>query len=258
MTVIGHHERAAPRCGSCCYDTTGLTSLTCPECGADLRVAGITHDRSSPSFSAFVISLSALGLVLMWALCGIILVSAVVALVPPRQHVQQTVRLGGPRSGAYTAVDVVATGWGWPGERPTVAVELQLVPGAAGGAAKPRPPLAASRRTTTDDVLAWLSAAGADASDPRVRDEAQAVNLAALRAVRTRVRFGTGGFTSSSVSGIGGRPFTSLTTSVRGGSTRSELPRAIFLALWVGVLVAGVVYLWRAMRPRTVTQHAPR
>jgi hypothetical protein len=33
------------RCGHCTYPTKGIESLTCPECGADLRMAGIVKGR---------------------------------------------------------------------------------------------------------------------------------------------------------------------------------------------------------------------
>jgi hypothetical protein len=38
---------ASPRCGACGYDTRGLTTLTCPECGSDLRIVGIGGARRS-------------------------------------------------------------------------------------------------------------------------------------------------------------------------------------------------------------------
>src|SRR5690349_8886016 len=38
--------RTEPRCASCGYNTRGLTSLICPECGTDLREVGIATTRT--------------------------------------------------------------------------------------------------------------------------------------------------------------------------------------------------------------------
>lgn len=257
---------AAPRCGSCEYDTTGLMTLTCPECGADLRVAGINHGGPTHTLGAFIAS--ALALVLAWVLCGTILVSAVSTLVPYRQHIQRTTRLGAPGSGGYRAVDVVATGSGWMDERPTMRVEVQLVPlapgdaspamafGAASVAPKPPAPLAVSQGISAEDVLAWFASAGISSNDPRVRDEAQTVALTATRGLRTRGRFGSSsgwansGFSSSNMSSGRGGPFGSVTSTLRGSTLRTSLHTPLFAVLWVALLVACVVFQWRCMRPR--------
>src|SRR6188474_1599547 len=86
----------APRCGACGYDTTGLTTLTCPECGADLRAAGITRGRPTSTPGGF--AASAFLFVVLWAVCGLILAGAVATLSPQRQFFEQTVTLGSPRS----------------------------------------------------------------------------------------------------------------------------------------------------------------
>ena len=46
-----------PACGVCHYAVEGLTSFDCPECGVDLRKAGITTQR--PIKRAFTIALAA-------------------------------------------------------------------------------------------------------------------------------------------------------------------------------------------------------
>jgi hypothetical protein len=246
MTAAVQRDPAAPpACGACGYDTTGLTSLTCPECGADLRVVGIRRGRPAELGAGFVVAFVAL--LLAWAVCGFVLASAVSALSPARRFKDQVVRLSGPASGAYQAVDVVAHATGWEGAPVRARVDLQLVPLTPG--ATPPAPLHASAGTDARAVLAWLSNAGVDASDPRVRDEAQAIAMSALRGLRTRERYGSGGFTGSAVSGGMGGPFNSSSTTMRAGGGSTALPSYLFAALWLGVLAAAARFLWRHARP---------
>lgn len=248
----------APRCGACGYDTTGLTTLTCPECGVDLRVAGIHRRGRTHSVGAFVAS--TLALLLAWIIAGMVLMSVINSLLPIRQHIEQTTRLGAPRSGAYRFVEVIATGSGWTDDRPRLRVELKLEPLSA-DETRPAaiPPLAASRPLTSDDVLAWLASTGVDRTDLRVRDEAQTIALAATRALRMRGRLGSGfgwggsGFSGTSFSGGLGGPFSRVTSNLRGSSTRTSFHTPIFNSLWVVLLAAGIAFLWRCMRPRVRT-----
>ena len=243
-----------PACGSCGYNTTGLTTFTCPECGADLRVAGITRGRGGEARAGFAVS--ALLLIPAWFMCGLILATAVSALVPHRQHLQRDVRLTGARSGAYRGIDVAARGEGWEGERPAMRVELRMVPLAAapsagGTGTMPSPPPAAfpvTTTTTADAVAAWMAGAGLDANDPRIQDEARAALMHALQNLRRRERFGSGGFGSTSLIGGGSGPFTNVSTTVRVTTDWPRAPRLLFAAVWLAVGAAAVVFLWRATR----------
>ena len=261
MSALPHGPDAlAPRCGSCGYDTTGLTTLTCPECGADLRMAGITRGGPVHTPAAFVVSVVALALT--WVLCGAILMDVASSLTPRRQHVRQTTSVTAPRSGAYRGVNVVANGSGWPDERPVMRVELNLLP--LEGSSAPPPPLAASRRITADDVLKWFSSAGLDTTDVRIRHEAQTVALTATRGLRVRGRLGTGfGWGGSSYSStVGssgtGAPFGSLSHNMAGYTSTSKLHTAVFGVMWVALLVCGVAYLLRLMAPFHRRRAAPR
>jgi hypothetical protein len=242
---------SAPRCGSCGYDTTGLTTLTCPECGADLRAAGIT--RGGPAYPFAKFAGSVLALLVAWVLSGAVLFGAVRDLTPHRQHVRQMTGLMGARSGAYRGVNVIATGSGWADEHPRMRVELYLSPLDAN--ATPPLPLAASHRLTADDVLKWLASAGIDTTDSGVREEAQALALTATRAQRVRGRLGTGfGWGGSSYSSTvrtsgNATPFASATHTVTGSTTPSNLHAVVFGVLWVALLAAGVAYLLRIMTP---------
>jgi hypothetical protein len=250
VTVAQPTARVAPpACGACGYNTTGLTDLVCPECGADLRVAGITRGRrSSGTLAGFVVA--AVLLLAAWAFVGFTLFGAVVMpLLPSRQTLRHDVRLTSPGSGAYQAIDVIGQGSGWMGERPAMAVRLELVP-PAGSPKKPPAPMQVAPGTTAAAVLQWMAQAGLDPTDPRVRDEAQAATMHALRTLRLKGRFSNGGFTTSSLVSSGGGPFGGTNMTVRGSSDHPDLPAGVLFAFWVTVFVAGVMFLWRAMRPR--------
>jgi hypothetical protein len=106
-------------------------------------------------------------------------------------------------------------------------------------------------------VLGWLASAGIDTTDPRVKREAEAVALAATRALRTRQRLDrSSAFSGSSFSSGTGGPFSSTNTTIRGGAGRSNLPQLVFGVVWVGVLAAGIVYISRRMRPTGATATA--
>ncbi len=57
FAVLVRRGVRAPACGVCHYAVEGLTSFDCPECGVDLRKAGITTQR--PIKRAFTIALAA-------------------------------------------------------------------------------------------------------------------------------------------------------------------------------------------------------
>ena len=57
FAVLMRRGAGPPACGVCHYAVEGLTSFDCPECGVDLRKAGITTQR--PVKRAFTISLAA-------------------------------------------------------------------------------------------------------------------------------------------------------------------------------------------------------
>lgn len=56
-------------CGGCGYSVKGLTTLTCPECGADLREVGINRPNSQAGLWMLV-SGSVLGVFLAVCMCG--------------------------------------------------------------------------------------------------------------------------------------------------------------------------------------------
>jgi hypothetical protein len=103
-----------------------------------------------------------------------------------------------------------------------------------------------------------MARAGIDTADPLVQSEAQAVALAAQRALRTGRHITPAGMTTglsrTSLSGRRNTPFSSFSTSSsRGALARSALPRTAFALVWLALLVPGILFLWRTMRPRSAT-----
>ena len=258
----------APGCAACGYDTTGLTSLTCPECGADLRAVGIS--RSPPGSHRRDFAAAAVSFVALWNVSGLMLAALVNELVPTRREYTYEVRLTAPSYGAYGAVVVKARGAAWGRARPSMSVRVDLEPPASGGAPPPAPPppLAVDPRTgaynyadaagnrvsqpsgfDAQAVIAWLGSAGVNTSDARVRVEAREVWLSALRAGRVRRTDAVGSSSGTSTAGSTRGPFAStrFTESSRPGENRwAALTRA---AVWLLVLAIGLTHLWRLTAP---------
>jgi hypothetical protein len=266
---------ATPRCGGCGYDTTGLSGLTCPECGADLRAAGILAGQTARAGRGF--APSAVTFVGACVVCGLILASVVSPLLPARMRFEQDVRLAGPRSGAYGAIVVQSTGAWWGEARPTlrVRIELEKLPGSS--VTTGRPLLvdpqsggyeyvdAAGRRVVEASgfgppaVLAWLAERGIDASDDRVRGEAQAVYVAARRGGRARrvVALMTGGGSSSFTTGMSDQVFNSTRVSELSTATPVQQAMPVLGVLWLAVVACGLVYLWKSTRPGATPMPVP-
>jgi len=51
-------QRSDPSCGNCGYAARGISTLTCPECGSDLREVGIVRHQPSrfPMFVTFLVA----------------------------------------------------------------------------------------------------------------------------------------------------------------------------------------------------------
>ena len=252
-----------PACGRCGYNTTGLTSLTCPECGSDLRAVGIVTAAASRRLT---FPLAAAVFTLMWIFAGVLLPGVMGHIVPtPKRHSSEVV-LEQPRSAAYAGVDVYGTGTSWGDERPPMSVVIALRP-------KPGSPprgvgpmnvnpetgsyayldptpkqVSAERGLQGEAVAQWLEAAGLDATDPRLQSEANRIAAAARHAGRrpvTSADLGGGAARRS----VGNDPhFGSI--SYAAGYSPEPLAWLIIplLALHVVAWWAGVRYLWRTIR----------
>jgi hypothetical protein len=107
ITRRGGRHVGEPACGKCGYAVRGLPTFTCPECGSDLREAGIvTEGQSSmpPAVRGWL-------LVLIWTLILPIpafLVTVLIGHAAPRLD-STTARktLEEPRSNAYQRIELV-------------------------------------------------------------------------------------------------------------------------------------------------------
>jgi hypothetical protein len=259
---VGESGDGGPVCGACSYSTLGLASLTCPECGGDLRAVGIITPRTPRprlGFGAACVAFTAALAAIAAPLSGVL-----VSLLPPRVQFARTCTLSGPPSRAYAAVTVRAAASGWGGLRSTPAVEMALVPGPlvatrpatmstpsplhlAGGNSGDRPVPA-----RPDAVLDWLRSAGIDTGDPRVAAEAWRVAAAAREVgrppwVRAWQRGGWGR------SGSGMDPmgvFASVTFTESGSVNPPAWATAVILGTWGPLWLLGLRSLWRMTRAR--------
>jgi hypothetical protein len=255
-----------PLCGACGYSTQGLTTLTCPECGSDLRVVGIGAGvtRRMPRlihFAACAIFLSFLMYPLQTTLTNLVMPM----LLSPLEYsndIRVTSRGDPSRSFA-----IRATGRG--GATP-VTIEMQLRGGGGGGGTQrftllydPARAVDFGPRTVLDWMIASRSAAGpplSDAIDPAVPMEAARVAGLARKGARyTRGREhadwaygGSGGSRSSS--GAGG-VFASYTEDFAARPSRvTTIMVQVLRVLWGILWLALLIVLFRAIvLPRVST-----
>jgi hypothetical protein len=272
LRVVSRRRRgpavSGPVCGACGYSVTGLTSLTCPECGSDLRAAGILTPHTAAPFGGFVGS--AIKLCVLWLLCLAPLTTLVSAVLPAPKHYVRRVQYSGPSSGLYGGVIASArtTEWGDapPGRPLNVTVELAPravnpmpvspsrldVNGSTGGY---RYADAAGRQVVREAgfgrgaVVDWFAAAGVDVSKPEVKDEAALVAVAVHRAARIRHPVvGNSGYSDTRTGSALIGPFQSVTETHTGRAQGAGYATILLVAAWVALGAAGLRYLWRMTR----------
>ncbi len=182
-----------PVCGACRYPVQGLSILKCPECGADLREAGIIAPRAGFGRSTLVLAM--VGWTLLVPMLGL---PPAVFFARVLRQVSYSVEHGYyPASGAYRRVDLTlrgAGGWsdGPPARRAevvftdlngrTAQVRLrerdlhpaQPAPSAAPPAQTPSAPAPPADRFGLSHALTGL---GVNAADPAVQSELQSLRL---------------------------------------------------------------------------------
>lgn len=97
-----------PCCGECRYPVEGLTSFTCPECGRDLREAGILVPGVRPRHRVHVAEMVAACAAV--AVLGAVMTAGVLAATPTgRQFTFTRTQTLAPASGSFGQVNVSAT-----------------------------------------------------------------------------------------------------------------------------------------------------
>ncbi len=120
--TLGRRSRvrsvSRPCCGRCLYAVAGLTSLTCPECGSDLRVVGIlTPAMRRPTGPWLAIILWTLAL----PVPALVISGVLSSLIMPERHEYEERWLLTPTSDVgVTHIDFTASAssWNWPWNRP--------------------------------------------------------------------------------------------------------------------------------------------
>jgi hypothetical protein len=251
-------------CGACGYSVVGLTSMTCPECGGDLRQVGILTPHT-PRQGGRLVG----GALLFTALLGFVAIEASAALysiLPQRRTYSQQLRLVTPKSGAYREVHfgVESTAWAKTGTDPAVDIELVPNPGASGTATSlPRLRLipgggyefvgpgsarvAKAGRFGTTAVLEWLKAAGIDTDPQAVREESARIagqaNVLARAARRAMASPNSMSRSSGSFGGNAAVRFNSSALSKnfdRRPPSWTLIPIVLF---WLAVWICGLRYL---------------
>jgi hypothetical protein len=182
------------RCGRCGYSTVGLATMTCPECGGDLREVGVVPvasyqtGRRRGAVLAVNFILYSLLLWLMWQVCA----RPLAGLVPAKREYEQTMMMAGLMEGTGQQFTFTAKATRWS-ERSRDALDVSIENEPIGKLTPSR-----VRRgklefspgemdDAEENVLRWFSSLGIDATNPQVRREANRVGGLARRMSRPMV-----------------------------------------------------------------------
>lgn len=250
-----------PRCGQCGYVVRGIMSLTCPECGGDLREVGIDTGKTYRPTWAAVAGLAVLWSILFWPVA--MMANDMLRQALPRWvAIRHAVRMQSPKSGAYAQASLDATGVHRIGAPPSPGTDTPDVLVTLNTAQGQFTTLSADLRTgkyryTTPDgrtvepadalntsgVLNWMAAAGIDSAQPAVVAEASEV-LSHARAASRPGPYGGGWSTSGSGSIF--QTFVQGSDSWSGTEIRSTWPNVVLPVM--GVLLWLVGLWWIAAR----------
>jgi hypothetical protein len=266
---------AGPVCGACAYSVIGLTTMTCPECGADLRAAGILAPRT-PRPTAPVTN-AIIGFTVLLGIIALIVTPALLSILPARRSYGQEVRLLSPTSGAYNQVVLRSRGrsWGAGHTLLPVELELQLNPPTSSAAKPPQParmtvrpdgahkytaapgapPISRSSGFGPAAVLDWMKAAGLDTAQPALRQEAARlageVRIISRGGRRALADAPIGGFSSRSSGADSGGQFASRSTAERADTNPPLWVTLPLAAIWLILWLLGLRHLTRRTNPLT-------
>jgi len=263
-----------PVCGHCGYSVLGLTTMTCPECGGDLRTVGIRTPLTPPA-KGLLRGIVYFNIVL--AFLAIVSIAVVISVVPARHSYRWQVQLGKPHSLAYQSVTIRAARKTWRADSTRLPVEIELSPKPGATPATTQAPhmtehpdggyesIASGSRLIEGTifgrqaVLDWMKASGIDTDKPDVQREAARIASEARAAARaTRGPMNQPRYTGySSNSSSGSDPaglFNSLTTSENAQSEPPILVPIALLVFWLVVWIWGLVYVSARGRRRTAAE----
>ncbi len=93
-----------PACGSCRYPVRGLEAMTCPECGTDLREAGIITPTASTNPLGRLPS-KIIIFTTITALVGFLTLPLLMHTLPKQQSATRSVTFGSPTSATYQQIE---------------------------------------------------------------------------------------------------------------------------------------------------------
>lgn len=224
-----------PSCGACGYSTVGLMTMTCPECGGDLRQVGIVGrtSRTRRARSAGVLFSFTLAMVVI----GAAFVAIIIALAPDFREYSSSLQT------ASAIVRGKAFSWGDAPVRPNVQIEVISHAGRPTSPPKQFDP----QQEDVTDIWQRLVASGDNPQDFSVSEEAALIFNTARRMSRTRTIMTD---VSRNSIWIGNSAVAGITNSQETNS--SYTPRGLKPGLWAvwGIIWAGGInYLWRLRRP---------
>ena len=251
------------RCGRCGYNVTGLDSLTCPECGGDLRHVGIVNADEQRKLGRGLLFGASIVYTGVLALVGGLLAFTVEQSLPVERTYSNTMTL---KSYAVQGREYLldASIRAWQEDLPLMQVTMTLHPGQwmatqslryfpdtnRCSVADPAGTYSATKQPfTLEALLVFLRGAGVDdRADPTAIDEAKIV----YEQIRAQSRIPrmmnspgrtTGGLTSNN------KPLAVNASTVASADTPRFATPMIVLLL-IAAWLAGLRAMWRYSRPR--------
>ncbi len=250
---------ARARCGKCDYNVTGLDSLTCPECGSDLRRVGIINAAEQRRLGRGPLIAAAVLFTFTVALAGGLLAFVIEQSLPVVRTYDNTMTLKSLAvAGRRYTLEAHHETWGDDVPPMEVTLSFYAADGKPMEAMRYDPATNTSRTSlggatwappqpfTLEALLAFEKSAGVDDTDATAIDEAKTV----FEQMHSQSRTGhmitfpgraTGGMSSNN------KPLSINATSVAVADTPPYATTA-FVALLVVLWLAGLRALWRYSR----------
>ncbi|HEY2588079.1 MAG TPA: hypothetical protein VGI81_20215 [Tepidisphaeraceae bacterium] len=270
--VVDEPVRGGPVCGGCGYSVVGLSRMTCPECGGDLRTVGILTPLA-PRSGIGVLG-ACIGFSVLLAFIAIVASIGIYSVLPPHRSFEKQVWLMGPKSGAYALATLEAKGATWRTPPLNVPVEIEIESSHLGslptswsslpqmtvypdgryefrGGSAPR--VARSDGFGSPAVLEWLKAAGVNTTSPDIAAEASEIAGQVRGVARASheviARQSPDFYSSNSSRSDSTGEFASRASRDQGEISPPGWAALVILAFWIFVWLAGLRFLNRRAAP---------
>lgn len=253
-----------PRCGNCGYIVRGITTLTCPECGGDLREAGIVTGRLRRPSNAPAILFCVLWTILL-APVAVMITAGVDSALPHWSLLRHSARMQAPKSGTYESIAISAAAMIRLEAAPSsvflpsdATIELLTLTGKSSVMTADLRTGACSYKTAAGTtvrppgkldgaaVLDWMHAAGVDTTGPGVMQEAVEV-CEVLREQPGGYLLGNAG--SNTSSGTIYRHFDHGSSAWSGERFHQPWIIGLCALFWLALWLAGLRWIMRGYGP---------